>query len=201
MSYLMWVPLENLFFSSPVAASGRISLRRLSPPPPCIASRRRLPPDPPAMTRPSLASCSPPPSRSTAAGRDPPPPLRHDRCRPLDPPLPAVTRLVASPTSAAPSPTRRRVPPPRYPQAGATLPACCSAAEALTAALLPLNATGSGPHRQGTAQQRSTAQQHGAQQHSTAGARTAAPKGWAEHNSHTEATAEHRSIGSCRKRN
>ena len=30
---------------------------------------------------------------------------------------------------------------------------------------------------------------------------TAAPKGWAEHNSHTEATAEHRSIGSCRKRN
>ena len=152
LSYLMWVPLENHFSPSLVAASGlpnpircAASLRHLPPPPPCVASRRRVDP--------------PPQAPSAAAGGDPPPPLRHDRCRPLDPPLPAVTRLVASPTSAAPSPTRRRVPPPRYPQAGATLPACCSAAEALTAALLPLNATGSGPHRQGTAQQRSTAQQ------------------------------------------
>ena len=137
-------PTRESFFSSPVAASGCISLRRLSPPPPCIASRRRLPPDPPAMTRPSLASCSPPPSRSTAAGRDPPPPLRHVRRRPPDPPPLVVTRLGASPRAPS-SPVRRRVPPPRYPQASATLPARCSAAEALTAAPVPLNATGSGP--------------------------------------------------------
>ena len=121
---------------------------------------------------PSAGGC-PAPSRSAAAGSYPPRCLPHER-RPLPhaPPRP----------STALSPSWRHPPRLLLRRGGLDRGAAPPQRHRIRTAQA----------RHSTAAQHSTAQQHGAQQHSTAGARTAAPKGWAEHNSHTEATAEHR---------